>query len=63
MFMSSENGEVPEDYKYMARRRFYIPKSEIERYYGRQGDLDSNNVLLPVDFDEGDEFDTSEANR
>lgn len=52
MIMSSENGD---SMRYMIRRRFYIPKSEINRFYGRQGDLNANDVLLPVDFIDDEE--------
>jgi hypothetical protein len=55
--MNSENGDDKdlESGKYLLRRRFYVPKSEVERFYGRKGELNVNDVLLPCDFYEGDD--------
>ena len=36
---------------YMARRRFRIPRNEIERYYYRK-DLTVNDFILPCDYEE-----------
>lgn len=38
--------------QFMIRRKFYIPKKEIERYYGREGDLSPSDMTFPSDYEE-----------
>lgn len=40
--------------QYMSRRKFYIPKNEIERYYGKEGDLSPSDMLFSCDYEEDD---------
>lgn len=49
MTTCTENG------KYMIRKKFYVPKKEIERAYFRDGDLHPSDVILPCDFEEEDD--------
>ena len=54
--MSSENGkDGKEKGIYMARRKFYVPKKEQVRFYGCDGDLSPNDVILPCDYEEVEE--------
>lgn len=36
----------------MIKKRPFIPNNEIKRWYGREGDLNPNNVILPCDGEE-----------
>ena len=40
------------DGKYMQRRKYYIPKNEVARYYGLVGDTKAYNFILECDYDE-----------
>ncbi len=41
--------------KYMIRRKFFAPKSEVERYYGRQDALKPSDMICAWEWDdEGD---------
>ena len=51
-----KNGEENIPGSYMARRKCYIPKQEIERYYGRVGDADPNSFFFECDYDNEDDF-------
>jgi hypothetical protein len=43
--------------EYMARRRFYVPVNETDRYYGRQGDPKATDFLFEKDWEETDDGD------
>lgn len=45
---------VPEDMKYLIRRKFYIPKEEMVRDYGRHEKLPADNIL-PCDYEDDDD--------
>ena len=46
------NGDdFPEEYKFMIRRKFYVPIKESKRDYGRHERL-SSDIVLPCDFEE-----------
>lgn len=45
------NGEENLPGKYMTRKRFYVPKDEIERYYKKQGDRDPTNFFFECDIE------------
>lgn len=36
--------------EYMKRKKYYVPKEESTRFYGRQGDANANDFIFESDF-------------